>query len=300
MEKYFISNDDKQKIVYHESFVKNPIGVIQILHGSSEYIGRYKDIIKFFNDHHFSVIMMDIRGHGETGKLNNYGIFADKNGSKYVLNDVHKLNNIIKKKYPNKKIILLGHSLGSFIARAYITKYNDIDILIALGSNHKSKFLIKFGTITSLLAIISGKRMKPGKFFHMLSYKKYNNTFKNEDKDAWLSRNIANRKIFRKSPYPKFIISYQGFHDIFDWMNTFTSRHCCKNINKNLPILLLNGKDDPVNSCGKDIYKANNFYKSLNCNSKHIEYPHMRHELLNELKNSKVYKDILNFININL
>ena len=137
MKKQFISLDDKKKIVYYEWFVKHPVGVIQILHGSSEYTSRYMDVIKFFNKNNLSVIMMDIRGHGETGKINDYGIFANKNGFKYVLNDVNMINRIIKSKYPNKKIILLAHSLGSFIGRSYITKYNDVDMLIALGSNHK-------------------------------------------------------------------------------------------------------------------------------------------------------------------
>ena len=152
----------------------------------------------------------------------------------------------------------------------------------------------------SSFIIATGNSKKPGKIFHNISYKKYNKSFKNEDDDAWLSKNIVNRNIYKNSPYPKPIMCYQGFYDIFHWMDIMTSRHHSKHINKNLPILLLNGKDDPVNSYGRDIRRANIFYKSLNCNSKHIEYPKMRHELLNEVNNSVVYKDIMNFININL
>ena len=42
------------------------IGVIQVLHGMTEHIGRYKEFAKFFTDKGYAVIGHDMIGYGKT------------------------------------------------------------------------------------------------------------------------------------------------------------------------------------------------------------------------------------------
>ena len=294
----FISKIDKCKITYYTWEVKNPKAVVHIIHGSIEYALRYDNFAQTLNANGYSVYAMDIRGHGETGKRTQFGYFGDKNGYQLVWNDVNTINKIIKKENPNKKIVLIGHSMGSFIARSYVTQYHDVDMLIAIGSAQKpkiqnkfNKFLIKFNLINK------NKAKKPGKFFYRMLYLKLAKPFKKEnDPLAWLSKKVKNREVYKKSEYTGFMMTNRGFYDMAIWMDVLTNKNQIKNISKNLPILLLNGADDPVGSMGKEIHIAQQWYKKYGLNSTHIEYKNMRHEILNERGKKTVENDILKFI----
>ena len=69
-------------------------------------------------------------------------------------------------------------------------------------------------------------------------------------------------------------------------------------ISQNLPILIIGGSDDAVGNFGKGLEKLASLYKRYNLNVKLIIYEKMRHEILNEKDNLKVYNDILNFFNL--
>ena len=62
-----------------------------------------------------------------------------------------------------------------------------------------------------------------------------------------------------------------------------------------MPILIIGGEDDAVGNFGKGLEKLAALYKKYNLNVKLIIYEKMRHEILNEKDNLKVYNDILNF-----
>ena len=301
MKTEFISTEDKKKITYYVWEVPKAKAVVHIVHGSIEYALRYEAFAKRLNKQGYSVYAMDVRGHGETGKRNIYGYFGNKNGYKLVWSDVHRLNNIIKKKQPKLKIVLLGHSMGSFIVRSYVTQYNDVDMLIPIGTNQNSKLKIKLNKFLISLNSCERKGKQPGAFFNNISYKQFSKSFKNEtDPLAWMSKNKENRIKYKKSEFTRFIITNRGFLDMVQWMDTFTSKRKSKNISSKLPILLLNGSNDPVGSMGKEVSKAQAFYKNLNFNSQHIEYKGMRHEILNETNHAKVENDIFDFISKNL
>ena len=297
----FNSSLDKEKIVYYTWEITKPKAVFQIVHGSVEYALRYDEFAKYLNKAGFSVYMMDVRGHGETGKKKIFGHFADKDGAKLVLSDVNDLNNIIKKKKKNnkKKIILFGHSMGSFIVRSYATKYKDINILIPCGTNHPPKVL------NNLLSLISGKKSKkegnePAHFLASLSYNAFDKKFKGQGELAWLSKRVENVENYKASEFTRFKMTNKGFNDMSIWMKSFTNKKEVIHMNKRIPVLLLNGSNDPVGNMGKDVKKATKFYKKLGYDVTHIEYKDMRHEILNEDDRTKVFKDVVDFVNIKI
>ena len=291
----FKASDDK-KITYYSWEVKNPKAVFQIVHGSIEWATRYNEFATALNKAGFSVFAMDIRGHGETGK-DHLGHIADANGAELVLEDVNHLNNIIKAKHPESKIVLLGHSMGSFIARAYVTRYQDVDTLIAIGTNHKPK-----ATINMLKWISASKSVKngdqPGKMLHNMSYKAFDSKFKRQGKLAWLSLSKKNRTAYQKSKWTKFIMTNKSFYEFSRWMTMFTNKKQASQMKGSTRVLLLNGTDDPVGSMGREVTKANKFYTKLGYYSEQIEYRDLRHEILNEETRELVYHDIINFVSL--
>ena len=100
-------------------------GILQIFHGMVEYIERYEDFAEFLTEKGFLVVGNDHLGHGKSVKTKEeYGFFAEKDGNKIVLGDLHRLYWKTAKKHPGVPYYILGHSMGSFLLRQYLFRYH--------------------------------------------------------------------------------------------------------------------------------------------------------------------------------
>ena len=117
----------------------SPVGIVQISHGMVEYVERYEDFALFLNQHGFLVVGNDHLGHGQSVKSEeDWGYMTSKHGSRCVVQDLHRLTKIIKKKYPGVPYFLLGHSMGSFLARRYLMEYgHELDGALLLGTGNQ-------------------------------------------------------------------------------------------------------------------------------------------------------------------
>ena len=98
-----------------------PRGVVQLVHGISEHIGRYDSFARFLAEHGFAVVGHDHLGHGRTARNpSEFGWFADRDGWKHVVKDVRALRERVGAEYPGLPCFLLGHSMGSFVVRGYL------------------------------------------------------------------------------------------------------------------------------------------------------------------------------------
>ncbi|MEG2037436.1 MAG: alpha/beta fold hydrolase, partial [Ruthenibacterium sp.] len=136
-----------------------PKAVLQISHGMCEYIGRYDAFADYMAQHGYAVCGNDHLGHGETsrGEGGVDGYFADKDGRKYVLQDLHRMNCLASKRFPGLPILLLGHSMGSFFARLYAGTYPEtIQGLILSGTGGPNPLGGIGMVLTSLIGKIRG------------------------------------------------------------------------------------------------------------------------------------------------
>ena len=115
-EAYFNSSTGRNKIhtlIWKEEDL-TPVGVFQIAHGMAEHIERYDDFARFLAANGFVVCGNDHLGHGKSVNSDeDYGYFDEYNGDKRLVDDMHILTKIMKKKYPNLPYFLFGHSMGS-------------------------------------------------------------------------------------------------------------------------------------------------------------------------------------------
>lgn len=105
--------------------VQDPDKVICIVHGIGEYGGRYDRVAGKFNEAGFAVLSMDLRGHGESlGKKGECAPRAE------VLDDISALLTYAQMQYPDKKIVLYGHSMGGNITLDYRCRggMNDVPV----------------------------------------------------------------------------------------------------------------------------------------------------------------------------
>ena len=102
-----------------------PKGIIQLVHGFGEHSRRYFHMIVAFMDAGFIVAADDHVGHGKTAIVNDsWGDWGEK-GAHTMMEDEHKLTELVKGMYPGLPYFMFGHSMGSFIARDYIAKYGE-------------------------------------------------------------------------------------------------------------------------------------------------------------------------------
>ena len=77
--------------------------------------------------------------------------------------------------------------------------------------------------------------------------------------------------------------------------------HKCKlynNVNTDMELLLLRGLDDPCTGGDKGAKDSKEVLLNVGFNNiQSIDYPNMRHEILAEKENQKVYNDVIKFYN---
>lgn len=273
-------------------------GIVQISHGMAEYKERYIPFMEFLNTKGYIAVIHDHRGHGKSVKNELlYGYFYDDK-AKGIVEDLHQITLYIKEKFSKLPIYLLGHSMGSMVARKYIQKYDkDINKLILCGApsyNQDTKLAIK---LTKLLIKIHGDN-KRSKFLDKLTFGSYNKKFKLENiSNAWLCSNKDIVNSYNEDEKCGFVFTLNGFLNLFTLMQDIYNEEDYLVRNPNMAILFIAGGQDPVIISKRDWEESQIFLKNVGYdNVKGILYKNMRHELLNETDKNVVYEDILNFI----
>ena len=96
-----------------------------------------------------------------------------------------------------------------------------------------------------------------------------------------------------------FMFTVNGFSTMAELLSRVQNPKKMGRIPKELPILLIAGKEDPVGSYGAAVEQLYNIYKNeLKIKSVELKlYDGLRHEILNEIGKEAVYEDLLNWIN---
>jgi len=285
-----------------DDLTKDPKAIVQLVHGSAEHMGRYDEFGKFLNKCGIIMVGDDHRGHGKTANDNNkpLGYFSWKNGWNKIVNDEKSINSFIEKKYPNLPIIMIGHSMGSFMVRDYAIKYSHtIDGMIISGTTEYDVLtLTGVKALAKFIRIFNGPR-KPSRFIWKITYKPLNTKFQRKKSNGveWLTRNKEVQQAFINDPLCGTVFSNSAFYDMFKGLSFIRKKRYVKLMRKNLPIMIAAGENDAVGRFGNGPTKVYNKLKGLNYSPMLKIYPKMRHEILFELENDQVQKDFLNFIN---
>lgn len=290
--KSFIAKDGKV-IAYKEWGCENPKGLLQISHGMAESTVRYEEFAEFMAKNGFLVFADDHRGHGETDGRSGY---ADGDMFFDTLSDMAELSSIYKKAYPNLKLVLFGHSFGSFLTQAYIERYNNlVDGFVVGGSAYMKGVQVLAGKTVASINCLFGKRKKPAKFIAKLSFGAYNKKYK--DGTTFISSLKEECEKYDANPDCGFILSNGFYKSMFSAFKTLYTRTATQKIDKEKPVLLISGKADPVGDYGRSVEKLYDFYlnkvgvKSV----KLVLFDVARHEYLNDVSKDAARKEILDF-----
>lgn len=300
-----LANDNKDTTVeFHEEFL--PVddglslyisttspktgdikGIVQIIHGMNEHARRYQDLANFLAKNGYLVVTSDNRGHGFSIDSNNPHGHMDS--YQRLVEDQVAISNYIKDKNPGLPLYLYGHSFGSLLARMYL---QDNDFLI-------DKLLLT-GTVAHF------KMSKVGCFIANIADK-----LVGSDKSSWIIQKLAqvggkgddwitnDKKVLKdikKDPLWMSTYDNSGIATIWKSNLDLKADQKYKLTNKNLPILSITGAEDIVTGGKKGLEDTKKTLEEIGYkNIEIINLPNMKHEVINELDNEKVYDLILNF-----
>ena len=123
-------------------------GVVQIVHGMSEYFERYEPFSRYLTEHGFVVTGDDHMGHGESvAEGMTFGYFCRQDPATVLVRDEHRLKKITQELFPGVPYLLIGHSMGSFIVRNYLCRYGTgISAAVLLGTGMPSRMELFLST----------------------------------------------------------------------------------------------------------------------------------------------------------
>lgn len=304
MENFIIKSSVDRQNLYCVDFgtsIEEPELILQLCHGMQEHIFRYEEIARYLEKNCIKVVGMDNRGHGKTGDdMGILGHISDDKGYYKLPEDVNDLNRFLHSKYPNSKLVILGHSMGSIIVRNFLNKYSEnVDGAIICGTVGLFKPVHASGlTLARLMCKITGKRKKL-KFINEIPFKKHNSKFgKVKTKVDWLCRDENEVQKYIEDEYCGFPCTNGFYVDLLTMVKNLSNKENVSKINKDLPIFFISGSMDPVGEYSDGVLESYELFREVGIEDVSIKlYPDMRHEIFNEIGREEVFKDVLKFLN---
>ena len=275
-------------------------GVVQIVHGIAEHMGRYDHFARYLMAHGYAVCGEDHLGHGKTGETaGQFGYFARHDGWTLVTADVRAFRQLMGEKFPGVPYFLLGHSMGSFLTRTYLCRYpGTVDGAILSGTGQENPLLVAGGKLlASLIGHLRGFDTVSA-LVNDLALGAYNKQFKpNRTTADWISRDQQVVDAYLKDPFCTFTPTVGLYRDMLGGLRYISSSRALSQMDPNTPIYLFSGDQDPVGSNGAGVRKVYGYFQKHGTRDLEWKlYPEARHETLNETNRMEVYADVLSWL----
>lgn len=302
---YFPSSDGQTKIhgiVWRpETEVK---AVLQICHGMVEYIDRYDGFASYLAERGICVTGHDHLGHGKSVQNEDMlGFFHETSGNKYVIMDIHMLRRMTEKEYAGVPYFMMGHSMGSFLLRQYLTlRAEGLAGAIIMGTGYMPYGLLAAGqAVCKTIAAVKGWDYR-SEFVNQLGMGGYNKQFEpSESTKDWITSDEEMRKKYEADPLCNFTFTVNGYYQMFEGMKTLTKEEAVGRLPKELPVFFVSGADDPVGSCGEGVARVFHKYEEAGIQDVQMKlYPGGRHEILNETNREEVYEDLYHWLSVHM
>jgi len=272
---------------------------LQIAHGMSEHALRYRGLAEALTGAGYAVYANDHRGHGRSvSKGQPLGHMGERDTWNAAVADVYALGLRILEEAPGKPLILLGHSMGSFLLQQLLFERPDHAIAAILsGSNGKPPPIAQVGR-----GIARAERLRLGKagkspLLQKMSFGEFNKSFEPARTEYdWLSRDPDVVDAYIADPLCGVPISTQSWVDLLDALAPLGQLENQRRIPAHTPLFLFSGERDPVGDFGRGVRRLRDAYRAAGLDDLTLRlYPEGRHEMLNEINREEVFADLLEF-----
>ena len=275
--------------------------VLQISHGVAEYILRYEPLAEYLTARGFAVVGHDHLGHGSSVAEGAARLYFGPRGSwNWVVDDIEHRRVLAKKRFPGVPYFLLGHSMGSFLARTYLIRYpGTVDGAILMGTGQMAPAIVAGGKAVAAAETRRLGEDRSSPLVMQLAFGAYNKKFApNRTGFDWLSVNPANVDRYIADPLCGENPTIGLFREMLGGISFISKPENLKKMNLSTPILFISGAMDPVGDCGKGVRRAYRSFREAGVRDVSCKlYPQLRHEILNEECAETVYQDLCAWLN---
>lgn len=281
-----------------------PTAIVLIAHGMAEHSARYARLAEALTAKKYAVYALDHRGHGKTVQNpSELGHFADRDGWSKVVSDLQEVLDAVKARHPGVPVFLLGHSMGSYIARGLAFRRGDaLAGLLLSGTTHDHSIAYRAPRL-----IVAAERARLGKrgkssLVKKLTFDAFNKKFKPARTECdWLSRDPAEVDKYVKDPLCGFECTTQLWYDVLSGLAEICTPRNVARMPKTLPIYVIAGERDPVNNDLAGIRKLRAAFEQAGQESiTERVYSGARHELFNETNRDEVTHELIAWLDAQL
>ncbi len=298
--KTFTSDDGALLFAYRWEPDSPPRALVHIAHGLAEHAHRYERLALALARSGYLVCANDHRGHGRTAfSRDDLGFFAADGGWNRVVEDLCWLIRLEKNEFPGIPAVVLGHSMGSFMARHLLAAHPGlVDGCVLSGSGHGRRILSLF--LRSFARIERKRLRKRGRSGALQEFmlNSANRPFRPTRTDFdWLSRDAIEVSRYVADPLCGFTCTTQLMLDILEGFAFVEDLEARSTIPADMPIYFVAGTKDPLSKGGRHLKKLMAKYKARGLQRvSHRFYTGGRHEMFNEINRDEVTADLITWL----
>jgi alpha-beta hydrolase superfamily lysophospholipase len=266
--------------------------VVHINHGLAEHAARYGRFAGFLAARGIHSYAHDHRGHGFTAAPDAPpGRFGTPSGGDKVLADIASIHGLIRAEHPGLPIILFGHSMGGLIAANYLLRHPEGIHAAAIWNANFSTGLAG----RAALAILAWEKFRlgsdvPSRLLPRLTFQSWGRRVPGRTTPFdWLSRDPDEVRKYIDDPLCGWDASVSMWRDVFGFVFFGADDRNFSRLQRNLPINLVGGEEDPATDGGKAVeHFAARLRRMGFSNLVSTVYADTRHESLNELNRNVI------------
>ncbi len=300
MNKFEFKTFDGFTLSAYKSIADNEKAVVHFVHGAADRIERYGDFIEHLNAQGISFYAFDNRAHGNSEKKEGPYVYLEKGDDKNIIRDVLAFSDYISQ-HTKSPMVLIGHSMGSFIVRNVAFHTDRYKAYFYLGSGRQKKMTLS--VLTNLLdTMIKWKgwdhfspkisemgmeglaiqMMKKGKILTPIE---------------WLTTDPEMIKIDTDDYQLNKRFTVGSYRVLASLIASCQNTDNIKNIDDSVSHIFISGSEDPVGEYSKGIRQVAKLYnKHTKADIKLFLFNGMRHEVLREKDRVKVFDKICDII----
>ncbi|MDR1465082.1 MAG: lysophospholipase [Oscillospiraceae bacterium] len=273
-----------------------PKALVHVVHGMAEHGERYEAFARALCREGYALWAADLIGHGRSAQTDeDLGWFGESGGWLSFVNDTKRLNDHLRRLYPDIPIVLFGHSMGSFVARAYCARYGgELAGAVFCGTSGRNPATAAGILAARLMITFRGGRHR-SELLDTAAFGTYNKKYsgKPRTKFDWLNTDPAQVDRYLADERCGFLFTAAGMLDMMGLLQNVSRQNWFQSVPYRLPMLLIAGEDDPVGDDGKGVRQVYRELKESGHNNTSCKiFPGMRHEILLEPRRQEVYDAI--------
>ena len=273
---------------------QRPLAVVQLIHGMVEHIGRYRPFAQWLEEQGFAVYGHDHLGHGASSRQEDWGFFRREKPAEALLTDIHSLRLIARVRHPDLPFFMLGHSMGSYLLRAYLTSHGEgLSGAVIMGTGFLPAGVTRAGLgLIRCLEALRGPRHRSALVESLVFGKDYSGFDMSGQNpgNSWLTKDEAIVRQYYSDPRTTFRFTLNGYQGLLEAVQAACDPALARKIPGKLPLLLVSGAQDPVGAAGAGVRQTEAQLRAAGLADVTLRlFEGDRHEILNETDRAEVY-----------